>query len=150
MTGFEAEIARIIQLAVAPVFLIMGIGGILSVLLGRLKLIYQRYRRVVSILETIPDHEWSDQERLDLQWLDRRMLLMHRSIALSTLSVLLVCLVVITLFTEEFIRVDLSVLVAGLFVAAMAALVFALIFFLIEIRIAMRMLRVRKELLRSA
>lgn len=143
----EAEIVRIIQLAVTPVFLIMGIGGILGVLLGRLKLMFQRYRRLDAALRDKPDRNISPEEKLEFQWLDRRMQLMHRAIILSTLSMLLVCLVIITLFLEEFIRIDLSVLVAGLFVAAMVALVFALSFFLIEIRIATRMLRVRQDLL---
>lgn len=63
------------------------------------------------------------------------------------MAVLLVCLVIVALFTEEFIQVDVSGLVASLFVATMATLILALIFFLIEIRIATRMLRVRRDLL---
>ncbi|MEM7327486.1 MAG: DUF2721 domain-containing protein [Pseudomonadota bacterium] len=149
MPWMEAEIARIIQLAVTPVFLIMGIGGILGVLLGRLKLMFQRYRRVDAELRQDPDTALSEEQKLEFQWLDRRMQLMHRAITLSTLSMLLVCLVIITLFVEEFIRIDLSGFVAGLFVAAMVALVFALSFFLMEIRIATRMLRVRQDLLSS-
>lgn len=147
MPWMEAEIARIIQLAVTPVFLIMGIGGVLGVLLGRLKLIFQRYRRLEEALRADGSSHATPEQKNDLKRLDRRMQLMHRAIILSTLSMLLVCLVIITLFVEEFIRFDLSVLVAGLFVTAMIALVFALSFFLIEIRIATRMLRVRRELL---
>jgi membrane glycosyltransferase len=149
MPGFEAEIASIIQLAVAPVFLIAGIGGILNVLLTRLKLIYQRYRRFEQAFIDDPQRTASSEERLELKLLDRRMSLIHRSIALSTLAVLLVCIVIVALFTEEFIQYDVSVLVAALFVATMATLIVALIFFLVEIRIAMRMLRVRKDLLAS-
>ena len=147
MPWMEAEIARIIQLAVTPVFLIMGIGGVLGVLLGRLKLIFQRYRRLEEALREEDSEQVTPEQKSDLKRLDRRMQLMHRAIILSTLSMLLVCLVIITLFVEEFIRFDLSVLVAGLFVTAMIALVFALSFFLIEIRIATRMLRVRRDLL---
>ncbi|MEM9570417.1 MAG: DUF2721 domain-containing protein [Pseudomonadota bacterium] len=149
MPGFEAEIARIIQLAVAPVFLIAGIGGILSVLLNRLKLIYQRYRRFEQQFLEDPDRSPNSEEQNELHLLDRRMTLIHRSITLSTLAVLLVCLVIVALFTEEFIRVDVSGLVASLFVATMATLILALIFFLLEIRIATRMLRVRRDLLAS-
>lgn len=148
MPWMEAEIARIIQLAVTPVFLIMGIGGILGVLLGRLKLMFRRYRRVYGELRKDPEAIISPEQKIEFQWLDRRMQLMHRAITLSTLSMLLVCLVIITLFVEEFIRIDLSVLVAGLFVAAMVALVFALSFFLMEIRIATRMLRVSQDLVK--
>lgn len=147
MPWMEAEIARIIQLAVTPVFLIMGIGGVLGVLLGRLKLMFQRYRRVDAALREKPDGQITEAEKLEFRWLDRRMQLMHRSITLSTVSMLLVCMVIITLFVEEFIQIDLSLLVAGLFVSAMVALVIALSFFLMEIRIATRMLRVRKDLL---
>lgn len=149
MPGFEAEIARIIQLAVAPVFLIAGIGGILSVLLNRLKLIYQRYRRFEQGFLEDTNRTPNQEEKIELGLLDRRMTLIHKSITLSTMAVLLVCLVIVALFTEEFIRVDVSVLVASLFVAAMATLILALIFFLIEIRIATRMLRVRRDLLSS-
>lgn len=147
MPGFEAEIARIIQLAVAPVFLIAGIGGLLNALLNRLKLIYERYRRILHSLEEVGLKKLTRDDRLEFGLLDRRMQLIHRSIALSTLAVLLVCLVIVALFTEEFVRVDMSVLVAALFVMTMFTLIVALFMFLREIRIAMGMLRVKRELL---
>lgn len=147
MPGFEAEIARIIQLAVAPVFLIAGIGGILNVLLNRLKLIYERYRRVEQSLIDAGLEAPPMKERRELLLLDRRLQHIHRSITLSTLAALLVCLVILALFTEEFIRVDMSELVASLFMATMCTLIIALTLFLLEIRLAMGMLRVRRDLL---
>jgi len=147
MLGFEAEIARIIQLAIAPVFLIVGIGSILSVLINRLKLIYRRYLRLEQELEQTPEPSPNPDQFLELTRLDQRMLYIHRSINLSALAVLLVCLVIISLFIEEFAHPDVSIVVAGLFVAAMSSLVLAMIFFLLEIRVATGMLRVRADLL---
>lgn len=66
----------------------------------------------------------------------RRARLIHWAISLCTSCYLLVCMVVVTLFIAPELQVDLSRAIAGLFVAAMLALIAALSCFLREINLA--------------
>jgi hypothetical protein len=142
--GFETQstgIVHVIQLAVAPVFLLSGVGVTLTVLTNRLARIVDRARE----LEARPDHvEPELQERLDtdLATLSRRAKLVNLALTLSTTCALLVCLVIVALFVGALFDVDLSSLIAVLFVAAMAAFVGGLISFLREIFVATASLRI--------
>jgi len=134
-------IAHVIQLAVAPVFLLSGVGITLTVLTNRLARIVDRAR----VLEARPDHpDEALQARLhgDLAALSRRAMLVNRALTLCTSCALFICLVIVTLFVSPVVRVDLSGLIAVLFVAAMAAYVGALLTFLREIFVATASLRI--------
>jgi hypothetical protein len=85
----------------------------------------------------------------ELRVLDQRMNWIHNAIMLSTMAILLVCLLIVALFSVELIATDLSRVVAILFIATMASLIGGLISFLIEISYARKSLRVRAELLAS-
>ena len=153
MNAFSAtdDIARIIQLAVAPVFLIAGIGALLNVLTARLGRVVDRGRAVEAALaeDGAADRTSEIHKRLvaELRSIDRRLARINIAVTLSTLAELLVCLVVVTLFTGELLGADLSRIIAVQFIATMAALIAGLVFFLGEISIATRVLRVRTELL---
>ncbi|MEM8772112.1 MAG: DUF2721 domain-containing protein [Pseudomonadota bacterium] len=141
-----SDIARTIELAVAPVFLLAGIGALLNVVTSRLGRAVDRARILETQILNDPEIAEAPRIRGELQVLDRRMLLAQRAIVLSSFSALLVCIVVATLFIGELAGVSATSLVAVLFVAAMAALIGGLSFFLAEVSIATRMLRVRAEL----
>src|SRR5258706_14811307 len=116
-TSGITDIAHGIQLAVAPVFLLSGVGVTLTVLTNRLARIVDRAR----VLEARPDHaEPALQERLhgDLAALSRRAKLVNMALTLSTTCALLVCLVIMALFIGALFDIDLSDLIAVLFVAA--------------------------------
>ena len=142
--AFEAQstgIVHVIQLAVAPVFLLSGVGVTLTVLTNRLARIVDRAR----VLEARPDHvepELQDRLHADLAALSRRAKLVNLALTLSTSCALLVCLVIVALFVGALFDVDLSGLIAVLFVAAMAAFVGALLSFLREIFVATASLRI--------
>jgi len=142
--AFEAQstgIVHVIQLAVAPVFLLSGVGVTLTVLTNRLARIVDRAR----VLEARPDHvepELQDRLHADLAALSRRAKLVNLALTLSTTCALLVCLVIVALFVGALFDVDLSGLIAVLFVAAMAAFVGALLSFLREIFVATASLRI--------
>ena len=87
---------------------------------------------------------------LELAAIDQRMIRINRAVTLSTLSALLICLVIVTLFTGQLIRTDVSNLVAVLFVASMGVLIAGLVYFLMEISIATRTLRVAPHLITTA
>jgi len=142
MDGIQVvDIAHAIQLAVAPVFLLSGIGVLLGVLTNRLARVVDHARKVEESVRqaTAPDHEVA---RGQLRTASRRARFINASITLSTVAALLVALVVAMLFASTFVPLSLAVYVAVLFVLAMIALIGALLSFLIEVRIATAALRI--------
>jgi hypothetical protein len=136
-----AGVAHVIQLSIAPVFLLSGIGALLGVMTGRLSRIIDRARR----LEALPrGNDRSADQRVahELGVLARRAKLVNRGIALCTISALLVATVIIALFLAAFFRRDFSVVIGWTFIAAVVALCFGLISFLQEISHATRHLRI--------
>jgi uncharacterized protein DUF2721 len=133
------DIVHLIQSAVAPVFLLSGVGVTLGVLTNRLARIVDRAR----LLEMRVHEEKARAESTadSLRVLARRAHYINTAIALCTISALCVALVVMSLFASAFISVNLSGAIAILFVAAMICLTSAFGAFLIEVRIAIRALR---------
>jgi hypothetical protein len=136
-----ARIAHSIQLSVAPVFLLSGIGVLLGVLTSRLARVVDRARPLEERHE-LADPAAAAELRHRLRWLAKRARLMNTAITLSTISALLVAIVVAMLFSSAFIQFTLAVPVAALFIGAMVSLVGALVAFLLEVRIATLTLRI--------
>jgi hypothetical protein len=141
-----STIAHLIQLAIAPVFLLAGIGAILNVLANRLARIVDRVR---SLEAGFLDYDEEERQRVrkELWRLDKRMRLVNASITTCTASALFVCLVVALLFVADLGEVRFGTPVALLFILAMAFLIVALVLFLLEIQLAAKSLRIRQELL---
>ena len=137
-------IAHIIQLSVAPVFLMTGIGALLSVLAGRLGRIVDRSRQLESNLSSAPVKELV-ATRTELIRLAERKRWINRAITLCTLCALLVCLVIAALFVGGMIEVRVGLVVAGLFILAMLVLIAALLCFLREIYVAVNKERTPRE-----
>jgi Protein of unknown function (DUF2721) len=145
-----SNIAQIIQLSVAPVFLLAAVGTLLVVLTSRLARVVDRSRTLdMQILAGQSPFGDDAFHIVELRILDQRMSWINRAITLATITNLFVCLVVVTLFSGALLNVDLSRFIAAVFIAAMAALICALLAFLVEISHARKMLRVRPELLQS-
>ena len=136
-----ASIAHSIQLAVAPVFLLSGIGVLLGVLTNRLARVVDRARPLEERHFVADPAEAEDLKR-QLGVLARRARLMNAAITLSTISALLVAIVVALLFGSTLIHFNLALPVAGLFILAMMTLVCALLAFLLEVRVATRTIRI--------
>lgn len=136
-----AVIARVIQLSVAPVFLLSGVGAMLAVLTNRLARIVDRGRFLESQLATAAEHRHDELHR-NLLTLSRRAKLANIAISLCTVCALLVCTVIAALFFGAFLELDVSMMVALLFVLAMLALIGGLVLFLREIFIATSNLRI--------
>jgi hypothetical protein len=145
MDGIEVvDIAHAIDLAVAPVFLLSGIGVLLGVLTNRLARIVDRARKVEESLRQATVAA-PDDGREQLRVAARRAKFINVSITLGTIAALLVALVVAVLFASTFVPLNLAGPVAVLFVLAMAALVGALLSFLLEVRIAIAALRIGSQ-----
>lgn len=129
------DIARTIQLAVAPVFLLSALGTILGVLSTRLGRIVDRARVLADRLAGLPETA-QGPPRDELELLARRRRLVNLAITSGTVAALLVCLLIASAFVGFMVRADFSIAVAALFVAAMAAFVVALLLFLREVLLA--------------
>jgi len=133
-----ADIARTIQLAVAPVFLLTALGTIISVLTTRLSRVVDRTRVLAARVEA-PDTAGREVSRAslppqqELVILARRRILVNRAITCATTAALLVCLVVLLAFLGFMLHQNFSRVIASLFIAAMSMFIAALLFFLREI-----------------
>ena len=133
------DIVHLIQSAVAPVFLLSGVGVTLGVLTGRLARIIDRARFLEDQVSPTGTH--SEATLASLRMLARRAKYTNAAIALCTASALFVSLVVMALFASAFIGTSLSGTIALLFIAAMVCLTGAFGSFLIECRLATQILR---------
>jgi len=134
-------LGHVIQLAVAPVFLLSGVSGLLGVLTNRLARIIDRARHLEERLG--PGTERShDRIHAELELLSQRGRLINRAVSLCTLCALLICAVIVALFVGAFLVTDLSIPIGLIFTASMLALFSGLVSFLREIYIATRSLRI--------
>ena len=136
MESHISEIARVIQLAVAPVFLLTAIATLVATLNNRLGRIVDRRR---ALLERSPESHSADEANttpIELALLSRRVRLIYLAIFSAVLGALFICLVVASAFLAALISYDLSRLVAGLFILSMLALVVTLSLFLREVYLA--------------
>ena len=134
-------IAHVIQLAIAPVFLISGVATLLSVLTNRLGRIVDRARLVEAKLD-FDDETQRVKASEELVRLSKRARLVNFAISFCTISSLLTCITIATLFTGTFLTVNLSELITVLFVCAMFSLFLALLAFLKEVITATSTLRI--------
>ena len=127
-----SDISHVIQLAIAPVFLLTAVGTLLNVLAGRLGRAVDRRRVLTAALGTIDGQE-EMLARRELAFVARRVKIIYSAIALAVSSALLICLLIAMAFVDALSNVDLSRLVAVLFVLAMLGLIGSLMLFLREI-----------------
>jgi len=140
------QVAQIIQLAVAPVFLLAGVGAFLNVCAGRLARIVDRARELEPRLLSSRGAE-HDRLLADIRVIDRRMALVSQAIFLSVLSALLICAVVVLLFAASLTGAHFGTAVALLFIASMVAIGAGFAIFLIETRLGSRSVRIRTDIL---
>ncbi len=134
------DITRVIQLSVAPVFLLTAVGAFLNVFASRLARIVDRSRVLELRLAGVSD---ADRRPVlaEIDVLGLRGTLVRWAIILGTAAALLVCLLIASVFLGFILRADIAWVVATLFVGAMGALIAALGFFLREVLLAIAGLR---------
>jgi len=128
-------IAHAIQLAIAPVFLLTGIAGLLNVMAARLARVIDRTRSFEEMWAGL-DTKARAAARVELGSLERRRRACSWSINYCTTAALLICVVIVALFVEEFFSTSLRGVAGALFVAAMIALIGGLGCFLREVYLA--------------
>lgn len=139
-------IAQTIQLALAPVFVLVAIGNLLNLLSTRLGRVVDRSRHLLAIHAQTQgaDH---DMVVLEIRSLDKRIALIGRAILTLVMSGLTIGLVVTLLFVEELLHLDLQQAAAGAFIGSIGLLMWALTLFVRETRMASASLRIPESFL---
>jgi hypothetical protein len=130
------EITNVIQLAVAPVFMLTAIGTILAALNIRLGRAVDRRRVLEDRMRESAAAAADSDARSELAQIARRIRYVYRSIVFSVVSGIFICLLIAGAFIGAFVAMDLTRLVAALFVLAVASLTVSLLLFLREIFLA--------------
>jgi len=138
------DVGHAIQLALAPVFLLTGVAGMLNVMAGRLGRIIDRGRRLTE--GQVPAEVLAGERvQTELRNLERRRHLASAAITACTLSALLICTVIAALFLEVLLGLRMRWLVGLLFTGSTLALVFGLAYFLREVHLATQTVRIPVE-----
>jgi hypothetical protein len=132
---YLTDVTRAIQLALAPVFLLTGIAGLLNVMTNRLSRIVDRGRALTEKPE-IAALVGPDSIAMQLRVLERRRHFTSVAITACSVAALLLCLVVATLFIEAMLDARLHWVVAILFTGSTLTLVVGLAYFLREVHLA--------------
>jgi len=145
MMGVDLQtenVAKLIQLALGPVFLISGVGITLNMLTSRLARIVDRARTLEGQRESTSNEKELASIDGDLKVIFRRARYINSAIALGTTSAFLTALVVTLLFASEFTPLGVGGVIAAMFVASMACLSVSFLLFLVEVRLATKSLRI--------
>jgi CBS domain containing-hemolysin-like protein len=136
-TGGLNSVAHLIQLSVAPVFLLAAVAGLLNVFVGRLVRIIDKIDKLQLFEEkkrqTDPQYQLSEKMQSRKLFLLKRLKSTNYAIALSTSAGLMVALVIVTMFLSALFDFDNSTVIAAFFILAMFFLIAALLLFLKEI-----------------
>jgi hypothetical protein len=135
------SIAGVIQLAVAPVFLLAGIAGMLNVLSIRLGRVVDRARIVEARLASEKHDSHRETLQSETEGLWKRIRLVNWSLRLFVCASLLVCMVIMALFLGELTQSNLSFIIATLFIGTMGLMIGGLVLFLIEVSISTRRIK---------
>jgi len=129
------EIAGVIQLAIAPVFMLTAVGTVINALSVRLGRAVDRRRELEERLGAMSEAEMPSA--LDeLTTIARRIRFVYLSIVFAVISALFVALLIAGAFVGAFVRADLSFTIGAMFICAMLALIVCLLLFLKEIFLA--------------
>ena len=144
----EGMIAQTIQLALAPVFVLVAIGNIMNILSQRLSRVVDRSRVLQEKYSATTGAE-HDLVVIEIRLIARRMKLVSRAILFLVVSGLTIGLTVTVLFLEEFLHVNMQQVAAAGFIIAIALLMGALYLFMLETRAAAAALRIPEEYLET-
>ena len=142
MPGFTtpADVTHVLQLAIAPVFLLTAVCTLLNVLSNRLSRAVDRRRLLVARLPKLEEPLGMSCQN-ELAFLDRRAQLIYVAITLAVLSALLICLAIGAAFVDAMVKYNFAAGIATFFAMAMLALIGSLGAFLREIFLAVHTAR---------
>ncbi|MEW4448885.1 DUF2721 domain-containing protein [Qipengyuania sp. JC766] len=134
-------IAQTIQLALAPVFVLVAIANLMNLLSARLGRVVDRSREL-EVLHGQTTGVEHDKCVLELRIIARRIELIGRAIVLLVWAGLAIGLTVVLLFVGEFAGLDYPQIAAGVFIVSIGLLMTALMLFVRETQAASAALRI--------
>ena len=144
-TASTRRVQEIVQLSLAPVFMLAAIGAILNVMNARLFWLIEKIEGIERLLEIGKGERRAEE----LPALRQRRHFAQWAINLSTGAALIICLVVALLFVSAFIPPRIGTLVAIAWIVTVLLLFAALLVFLLETRLATNSARDRRALSRK-
>ncbi|MXO75783.1 DUF2721 domain-containing protein [Altererythrobacter aerius] len=139
-------IAQTIQLALAPVFVLVALGNIMNLLSTRLGRVVDRSRALQDRHGSTSGIE-HDMVVREIRIVDRRIRLIGRALRLLVGSGLAIGVTVALLFLQEIAHVEMQRIAAGTFMLAVGLMMWALVLFLHETQAASAALRIPGEFL---
>jgi Protein of unknown function (DUF2721) len=141
-----ATVAHGIQLAIAPVFLLTAVSGMIGAVAGRLARIIDRARYLEARLEDSIDGKPMEAARMrmtytELKQLQHRGWLANSCIALLTLCSMLIGVTIILLFLGETSSLEILKISSICFLAGVVCFLLALLCFLAETLQATKLLK---------
>lgn len=131
-----------IQLALAPIFLIVGIGNLVNVATGRVSRIIDRARWYGSLAREEPERI-DDNALLEIRALNKRMRLANWSINFLIASALMTCFNVLVIMTNGLVTANLSITIILTFMLCIILLTGGLVAFFLEVSLATATLKIR-------
>ncbi len=147
VTGLATDLAHVIQLSVAPVFLLVAIFSFLNVVTQRLGRVIDRARTLEQFITVPQEGEDIDLARQELEDQGRRMSYANWAINLASISAFLISLVVAVLFLGNLLAINVDFWAAFLFILSMLGIIGGLVSFLFEVSIATGTIHIRNELI---
>ncbi|UTW56061.1 DUF2721 domain-containing protein [Kordiimonas sp. SCSIO 12610] len=143
----KLNIITLLQISLAPAFLLVALGGLLNLYSIRLGRIVDRSR---VLQERFHDTEGEDHEHIviELNGLQRRIKVVNNAIAYGVAGAIVVCLLISLLFFMGLLGLEWTLMITALFIVAMLLLSISLIRFLQEVHIANRDIKIRDKFLR--
>ncbi|MDD2924683.1 DUF2721 domain-containing protein [Rhodoferax sp.] len=130
-----------IQLAVAPVFLLTAVAGMIGSVAGRLARIIDRARILEDRIDAAPASKPMEHAFTELRRLRQRGMLVNTCMALLTLCALLIGLTIMALFLGETTEMQIFRIATILFLSGVVCFLLALLCFLVETLLATRVLK---------
>ena len=127
------DFSHVIQLAIAPVFLLTAVGTLLMVLTNRLGRAVDRRRALEARIEDGATDAVEARARSELDLIALRVAWIYRAIVLAVFCALFICFLIVLAFVDAFVEGNFAKGLAILFVLAMVALIGSLLALMREI-----------------
>jgi hypothetical protein len=134
----------VIQLAISPMILMTGVGGLMLKLTNRMGRIVDRTRGLAEKVRSAAGPERTHLEsQLEILWSRAKMI--RQAVTFAGLSMLLSCLLVVVVFIDASVHREFGVELVVTFLASVLCLIAALVNFLRDIWVSLRALHLEVE-----
>ena len=147
-----SQFLPVIQLAISPMILMTGVGGLMLTLTNRMGRIVDRTRNLAEKVRGATHSTSSGQAgeerahyegQLEILW--RRARMIRQAVTFAGLSMLLACTLVVVIFVDASVHREFGVELVVTFLASVLCLITALVNFLRDIWVSLHALRLEVE-----